>query len=312
MIPIFDAHADTPFELFRKNETLARNSGHISLERADALPNYAQFFAYCTYSGGWKLDRFYTSEELYTLPKKGMDSELLRHCDAISLCRNAEDLKNAWSEHKIAAFFSLEGAEGIGCDETRLDALYADGVRMVSLTWNADNALSGFHGSSLGLSEQGRSFVKKAQALGMILDVSHSSDQTVLDLAEIAVHPIIASHSNSRAVQACSRNLSDELFRAISQTGGLAGINLYSEFLTANTPGFESIYAHIDHFLSLCGDDHVALGGDLDGCDKLPLGFYGVDSYCALCDYLLTKYSETTVEKIFYRNLLRVLEACCK
>lgn len=312
MIPAFDAHADTPFELFRKHEMLAHNSGHISLEKAGTLPNYAQFFAYCTYSGGWELDRFYTAEELYTLPKQIMDGELQLHSNQISLCRNAEDLKRAWSEHKIAAFYSLEGAEGIGCDETRLDALYQDGVRMVSLTWNADNALSGFHGASLGLTQKGRSFVKKAQGLGMILDVSHSSDQTVLDMAEIAKLPIIASHSNSRGVYNCSRNLSDELFCAISRTGGIAGINLYSEFLASNVSGFEDIYAHIDHFLSLCGDDHVALGGDLDGCDKLPSGFSGVDSYRALCDYLLTEYSELTVEKIFYRNLLRVLEVCCK
>ena len=313
MIPIFDAHADTPFELFRKSEALERNSGHISLERAKKLPQYAQFFACCTYSGGYELNgRFYSSKELYTLPKKVMDRELSANADRIAFCRNAEELRRAWSEQKIAAFYSLEGAEGIDCDESRLDALYQDGVRMVSLTWNGNNLLAGFHGGSLGLTEQGRCFVQKAQKLGMILDVSHSSDQTVLDMAEIAVLPIIASHSNSREVQGCSRNLSDDLFRAICKTGGLAGINLYADFLASAKADFDSVYAHIDHFLCLCGDNHVALGGDLDGCDALPDGFTGVDCYAGLCEYLLKKYHETTVEKLCYRNLLRVLEVCCK
>lgn len=313
MIPIIDCHADTPFELFRKNETFENNTCHISLKRAQKLPHYAQFFAYCTYAGGWELNgKFYSSEALYNLPKQIMDGQLAKHCESVSLCRNAQELKQTWAENKIAAFYSLEGAEGIGCDEKRLDALYQDGVRMIGLTWNGDNSLCGYHGSNLGLSEQGRSFVQKTQSLGMILDVSHSSDQAVLDITQIAELPVIASHSDSRVICDTSRNLSDRLFLEICKTGGLAGINLYAPFLTEGAASFDSVYAHIDRFLSVGGEDHVALGADLDGCDSLPDGFTGVDSYCALYDYLLSKYSEETLEKIFFRNILRIIEVCCK
>lgn len=312
-IPVFDCHADTPFELWRKNEPLRQNSCHIDLQRIKEFPNYAQFFAYCTYSQGITLDnRFWSPEQLYSRPKTIMEKELNKYADEMRLCRNADELHRAWESGKAAAFYTLEGAEGIKCDPEKLDSLFDDGVRMVSLTWNADNALAGFHGTNSPLTALGKDFVKKAQSRGMIIDVSHSSDQTIYDILDITTMPIIASHSNSRAICGNSRNLSDELFILISRCGGLAGINLYSTFLCDGTATFDSVYAHIDHFLELSGEEHVALGGDLDGCDTLPEGFSGIDSYSSLGDFLLTKYPQQVVEKLFFGNVLRVLEACCK
>lgn len=308
MIPVFDCHADTPILLWDEKQSLRRNRCHISLERADRLGHYAQFFAYCTYAGA---DRNgYTCEQLYTLPKTYMDAQLQAHADAIRFCTTAEQVKAAWARNLSAALYSIEGAEGIGCDAGRLEEAYRDGVRMTTLTWNADNALAGCHKGDRGLTAEGREFVRRAQALGIIVDVSHCSDRTFFDILDITQAPIVASHSDSRTIFQHSRNLSDEMYRLLCQTGGVAGINLYAGFLHPDGATFDDVYAHIDHFLQLCGDEHIALGGDLDGCDELPQGFSGVGNYAELAEFLLTKYSEETVEKIFYRNILQVLEQC--
>lgn len=310
---VFDCHADTPLELWKKQETMLSNTCHIDFIRARWLTNYAQFFAFCTYSTGLTLSgRYFTAQELYQLPKAYMDKLLQSEAAQISLCTNATQLKQAWEQGKIAAFYSLEGAEGIGCDMTQLQTLYKDGVRMLSLTWNGDNLLAGAHGSHVGLSVRGVKMVKRAQELGMIIDVSHSSEQAARAIAQISTLPIVASHSNSKHLCPNSRNVSDELYLAICTTGGLVGINLYAPFLDEKEANFDTIYAHIDHFLELSGDNHVALGGDLDGCDALPNGFKGIDSYHVLREFLLTKYSQTTVDKIYFQNILRVVEACCK
>lgn len=308
-IPVFDCHADTPLLLMQTGEGLEENSAHISLRRAREFSGYAQFFAYCTYAPYEQGDPW-SSEELYTLPKAYFDAQCERLRDRVLRCRRADDVSLAWQQGKLAAFCSLEGAEGIGCDAGRLDALVADGVRMTTLTWNADNVLAGCHKGSQGLSAAGREFVHRAQALGIVVDVSHCSDRTFAELMEITQAPVVASHSNSRSLCPQSRNLTDDMFCALCDTGGVAGVNLYSEFLRQGGATVDDVYAHIDHFLSLRGDDFVALGGDFDGCEALPAGFSGVDGYLMLGEYLLKRYPVRTVEKIFYQNILRVLRRC--
>lgn len=310
-IPVFDCHADTPFMLWQTGQGLEDNTGHVSLRRAQKLEHYAQFFAYCTYPP-YSPEDPYTSEEVYRLPKAYFDAQCARLSASVQRCTKADETEQAWRQHKLAAFYALEGPEGIGCDAGRLAELTADGVRMATLTWNADNALAGYHKGTRGLSTAGKKFVRRAQELGIVIDVSHCSDRTFFDLMDVTQAPVVASHSNSRSLCGHSRNLTDEMFCALCDTDGVAGINLYAPFLRPDGATLDDVYAHIDHFLSLRGDDHVALGGDLDGCDALPQGFSGVDGYAALGDYLLARYSEATVEKIFYQNILRVLRRCEK
>lgn len=307
-IPVFDCHADTPINLWYGKQPLQRNSCNISLEHAIRLDHYAQFFAYCTYAGADR--RGYTCQELYALPKAYMDQQLEQAPAQVAFCTTADQVEAAWKKNQIAALYSLEGAEGIGCDSGRLDALFEDGVRMTTLTWNDDNPLAGCHKGNQGLTAAGREFVRRAQQLGMVVDVSHCSDRTFYDILDITQAPIVASHSNSRAVFPHSRNLSDEMFRLLCQTGGVAGINLYAGFLHEGGATLDDVYAHIDHFLSLDGENHIALGGDLDGCDQLPAGFANVGDYVGLEEFLLTKYPKETVDKLFYRNILQVLRRC--
>ena len=146
----------------------------------------------------------------------------------------------------------------------------------------------------------------------MIIDVSHISDRAFWDIMQITCGPVIASHSNSRSVWNVSRNLTDEMFMAICSTGGVTGINLFAEFLGDN-PDLNTVCDHILHFLNLDpSGKHIALGGDLDGCDKLPKGFSGVQDYTKLADTLLLRgVQEDTVMDIFWNNAIGVMERCC-
>lgn len=300
-IKVFDGHCDTAFSLWCEGETLKNNSGHISLEKAASLDAYAQFFAFCSLAG--------TGEEekpLLAGPLRKLREEVKANEDAIGFAKSSEEILALNESGKAAALLSLEGAELIDCDSERLFSMRDQGFRMMTLTWNADNALAGCHFGSAHLTDQGRKFVKTAQDLGIYIDVSHLGEQSFWDLADVTEKPIVASHSNARAVWDVTRNLSDDQLRVIAQTGGTVGLNLYTEFL-GEKADFETLLRHLEHMMNICGEDHVALGGDLDGCETLPAGFRNVGSYADFYRYLKGRgYSESLLDRIFYRNLLEL------
>ena len=148
--------------------------------------------------------------------------------------------------------------------------------------------------------------------MGMVVDVSHISDEGFWDIMDITSAPVIASHSNSRSVYPVTRNITDEMFMAICQANGVVGINSFSEFL-GEAADIDTVCDHIFHFLSLDHTGkHVALGGDLDGCKILPDGFTGVESYSLLADRLIQRgLSLDTVKDIFWNNAMGVITECC-
>lgn len=306
--PVFDLHCDTAVELSKQKKTLASNDLHLDLERAGRLLTHHQFYAFCcVYDEGWlplpqplAESRFYTAiSDFY--------SQLSGNADRVRLCRNVEDLIAAAKDGRQGVFLSLEGPEVIDCDPDRLEELKELGFLMTTLTWNFPNALAGPHGSDLGLTEQGRAFVRRAQELGIVIDVSHLSEKAFWDLIDITAAPIVASHSNSRAICAHTRNLTDEQFKVICNLGGLVGLNLYPPFLNeSGRADFSELKRHLDHFLELGGQHHIAVGADLDGCDSLPTGFSGVESYNDLGRYLLRQgMEELTVNNVFNNNAVR-------
>ena len=151
--------------------------------------------------------------------------------------------------------------------------------------------------------------MEEAQRLGMLIDDSHISDEGFWDIMDITRAPIVATHSNSRAVWNNSRNLTDDMFRAIAQTGGVAGYNVCAEF-TGEKPTLDTMCDHILHFMELDpSGKHIALGGDLDGISEMPAGFEGVQSWPALARRLLERgLEEETVGNIFWNNAIGVME----
>ena len=305
---IFDGHCDTPIELWRQGQALGENTLAVSLARGAKLSGWAQFFAFCTAWVEQKLPR----PEIFSRALDCFLAQLRENEDKITLCRTAADAEAAMQAGKCAAFLAIEGAEAVREDEGLLEAAYAAGVRMISLVWNLPNSLAGSCATGEGLTPKGKAFFRRAQALGMLVDVSHLSEKGFWDMAELAERPIVASHSDSAAVCPHARNLTDAQFKAIRDLGGTAGLNLYAPFLTAQPRAtFDDLRRHLDHFLKLDGEGHLALGADLDGCELLPEGFSGLDDYNKLGDALSASgYSDKTIQNLFCNSLMKVVKTC--
>lgn len=312
--PIFDLHCDTALALLGKSlrecGSLLKNELHIDLSRAGKLSGYAQCFA-CFTSPDFASNGA-TSEQLFERQMITVLREIEENQDKIRLAYCASDVQNNFESGRMSAVLTIEGPAGFGFDPALLEDLYKVGFRITTLGWNEKNILTGSHLTGGGLTDLGREYVKEAQRLGMLIDVSHISDEGFWDIMDITNGPVIASHSNSRTVYNMSRNLTDDMFRAICQTGGVVGINQYTDFL-GDICTIDTACDHIFHFLeqdSSC--KHIALGGDLDGCDTLPDGFDGVEDYPKLAARLLARgLDEETVYNIFWNNALGVMEHCC-
>ena len=235
--------------------------------------------------------------------------ELDKNSDLMRLAYSTEDIRRNAEEGMMSAVLTIEGTAGFGFDPQLLQDLYQIGFRITSLGWNEKNALTGSHKTGGGLTDMGREYVREAQRLGMLVDVSHISDEGFWDIMEITQAPIVATHSNSRAICGVSRNLTDDMFRAICRTGGVAGFNQCDAFV-GEKPDLDTVCDHIFHFLKLDPDGtHIALGGDLDGCEVLPEGFEGIQSYPAMAARLLDRgLDESTVRNIFWNNAFGVME----
>ena len=240
--------------------------------------------------------------------------EIDKNSDLISIAYSPEEIENNLMHGKMSAVLTIEGPAGFGFDPMLLSDLYQIGFRISSLGWNESNPLTGSHVTGGGLTDLGREFVREAQRLGMLVDVSHISDEGFWDIMEITQAPAIATHSNSRKICDVSRNLTDDMFLAICRTGGVAGFNQCDAFVGMD-PDLDTVCDHILHFLELDPSaKHIALGGDLDGCDKLPKGFDGIQSYPDMADRLVDRgVGEDTVMDIFWNNALGVMElALCE
>ena len=323
-IPYFDAHCDT---IYRCEETggeaaldmgaeqadyyaacgcLRRNEGHIDLVRGQEFARYGQFFA------------------LYWDAKNAPQECLFAHCrrlherflremaenrDCIVHCRTGAEVDAAVAQGKMAALLSIEGADLLECEAENLETAHDWGVRLLNPVWNRANSLSGTNceDTERGLSEMGRDFVRKMEELSIYPDVSHISDAGFWDIIKTARGPVVASHSNARALCHHRRNLTDDQFRAIRDSGGVVGLNLYRDFVGPEGT-VEELVAHAEHFLALDGERTLCIGGDLDGCEALAAGMRGMQDVPRLYEALRERgYGEALLEDIFWNNLRRIL-----
>lgn len=298
MIPLFDCHCDTISRVIAEGGSLRKNVFHTDLERLHKFAPCAQVFAVCAET----LDR---PVEKADAMLRRLSQEIEENSDIVMLCLNFHDIKKAAESGKVAIFISIEGCEQI----SSLESAYQNGVRVLHPTWNFDNELCGAAaGSGKGLTEKGRAFVRKAQRMGFILDMSHISERGFWDTLEVCEKPVITGHSNAKALCNVPRNLTDEQFNALVLIGGGAGINLYPEFLGLGKD-INALIAHIEHFLSLGGERSVFLGCDFDGIDSTPTGLDGVQKLDKLYNELLNRnYPEALVRALFWDNLYDIME----
>lgn len=296
----FDCHADTLTEITKPGEDLERNTCDLDLERVEKFADpYTQIFA--IWRDRKKMDEEKPEEEFLRLYRRA--AELLEKADQkIIWCRNAQDMEEAHKSGKAAAFLSLEDISTAG---RYAEQIYSLGFRFAMLTWNYENryACGASSDQHRGLTEEGKELTKYLIDQGIILDISHLSDQGAEDLMTLTDAPIIASHSNVRSVCPHPRNLPEGLIRELIRRQGLIGINFFAPFVGEN-PQVEDLLRHMDVILGLGGEDVLALGGDLDGCDGVfPAGISGVETVPVLRERMeKAGFGAALIEKVFFEN----------
>jgi membrane dipeptidase len=191
--------------------------------------------------------------------------------DAVTLVRSPEEARRVADAGGIGMIYALEGAHGI--DTTGIEglrALHARGLALLGLTWSFSNRFAGSSGDGGGgLTADGRALVDEAQRLGVLIDLSHASKATTLDVCRASSAPVVASHSDAAGVRAHARNLTDEEIGCIAATGGVVGLNLHSTFL-GSPADVKKAADHVEYVRKVGGIGAVALGSDFDGLIKAP------------------------------------------
>lgn len=216
---------------------------------------------------------------------------------------------------RIVAFLSIEGGGAFAEDVGAIDRFIDRGLRLVSPCHAKNSPLaSSATGDrvSFGLTDKGKEFAERVYGKGALLDVSHVSDASFADIAAIArAHgaPIVATHSNARAVANVPRNLTDAQLAIIAETGGVAGVNFHSQFVTGdNDAKLSDVVKQVEHMVKVAGIDHVAIGSDFDGGIKPAEGLEDAGTFPVLAAALRKRgMSYDHVLRIFSLNALRVL-----
>ena len=238
--------------------------------------------------------------------------ELDAHRDKMMLFTKVNDVHEAEKQGKVAAMLSIEGGEAVEADLGILRMLHRLGVRAITLTWNernqiADGAAEGR--TKGGLTNFGVELVKEMNRIGMIIDVSHISDAGFFDVIDTTKSPIIASHSNCRALCNHRRNLTDDMIRLLADKGGVMGMNFAPAFVDEkkDCATLERVLDHVDHVVEVAGVDHVGLGSDFDGIESTPRGLDDVTKMPHFTEGLVKRgYKEDEVLKILGGNFLEI------
>lgn len=272
------------------------------------------------------------------------------YADQLAWATTADEVEQAWAAGRMASLMGAEGGHSINCSLGTLRQLHALGVRYLTLTHNAntpwadsatDRPVAG------GLTTFGREVVREMNRMGMMVDLSHVSPDTMRDALEVAEAPVIFSHSSARAVTDSPRNAPDDVLEAMARGNGVCMVTFVPKFVNAacadwhremvaaaaadgipeadgvRFAAFEDawipdhpqppatladVVAHLEHVREVAGIDHVGLGGDYDGVGVLPAGLEDVSTYPALLAALADRgWSADDLSLLTCRNVLRAM-----
>lgn len=313
-ILFIDLHCDTASHILENNKKLYKNDICVDIEKLKIANAKAQFFAMFI-----EKDKVKSSYEYCKKMIKKFKDELNENKKDISLCRNYWDLKNANKNGKIGAFLTIEEGAAIEGSIEKLCEFKNDGISLITLTWNFENEIGfpnyKFEFKDKGLKNRGIEIVEKMNELGIIIDVSHLSDQGFYDCIKHSKKPIIASHSNARMQSPHSRNLTDDMLKQLANSGGVTGINFCSAFLINRNDVLDNELAtlddmvrHIKHIKNTAGIDVIALGSDFDGISN-QVEIKNSSKMMILASRLEQEgFNINEIEKIFYKNSERIIK----
>ncbi len=262
--------------------------------------------------------------------------EVEANADEIEMAYTYADVERIWASGKIGVLLAFEGAEPLGHDLAALRLFHRLGLRVMSLTWSRRNAFGDGaweNESRGGLTRLGRQAIAEMERLGVLVDVSHASDQTARDILSVATRPLIASHSNVRALRDHPRNLPDDVLHGIAASGGTIGVTAVSGFIGTGPATIARWVDHFERVVQTVGIDHVAVGADF--CHQLfemgasleiedwapdlgprPGPFEGMlspeDLPGLTAELVRRGFAEPDLRKILHENHLRVLREVLK
>ena len=341
MTPVFDGHNDFLQRAVASGPevwTHGDGSGHLDLPRARAGGLAGGFFAIWIPAALGPNDAAAVAQMedppfSLPLPAQVPFAEALPHAFAqaaalkalertgtLDIVTTARGIRGSMAAGRIAAVMHMEGAEAIP-DMDALHLWHAAGLRSLGPVWSRPTAYG--HGVPFafpsspdigpGLTQAGVALVRECNRLRIMLDLSHLNSRGVDDVARLTDAPLVASHSCAHAISPSSRNLTDRQLHMIADSGGLVGLNFASSFLREDgrrlpLDGFDTILRHLDHLLSILGEDGVALGSDFDGA-LMPRDLPDAAALPALIRAMGGHgYDEALIRKIACDNWIGLLE----
>ena len=307
---IYDSHVDTPSELLRSRDISIDNiTGHVDFPKLRRGGVDGSFFA------------LYTSAEIapdaataHALKMLAVVQDAIEKDGKAAITVSPEQAAANRERGVFSVFLGMENGSPIQESLSLLRLFHRLGVRYLTLTHNGDNAIADSAAEARtwgGLSPFGREVVAQMNRLGMMVDISHASDDTFYDCIRYSKAPIVATHSCCRALCGHRRNLTDDMLRALADVDGYVGINFYPYFLKDSqvpAPGIKEIIDHIDHAVEICGIDHVGIGSDFDGIEVTPVGIDDVSMMPLLFTEMRRRgYTQEQIDKVSGDNLMNVL-----
>lgn len=322
---ILDAHCDVLQRVLDKHDDLAATT---SRHRQSDIPLWRAGGMNAVFLSVWVDPKDFPGEAAFIRAGEliaAYKDQQKKHPNVLAHCETAAEVRRATAQGKIATLLGIEGGAVINDNISRIASYRAEGVVRMTLTWRGNlpwassaNPRKG-ETTCTGLNAFGRHVVREMNRVGMIVDLSHTSDATFFDALAVSTKPVIFSHSNARALSHNQRNVSDDMLRALAKNGGVVGVNLYWDFLEpegrgsdesgSTTVTVETVLDHIDHMVKVAGIDHVGIGTDWEGDIETALGLEDSSKMPVLIAGLRRRgYSETDIRKIAAENFLRVLE----
>ncbi|QDT33517.1 dipeptidase [Thalassoglobus polymorphus] len=322
---LFDGHNDLPWQIrklasgsFEKLDiSKPQPELHTDIPRLAKSGLKAQFWS--VYVSGDTIDS--NDSLLRTLEQIDVVHNMYKkYPDHFEAASTTDDIQRIIKSGKIASMMGVEGGHSIEGSLQMLNKFYDDGVRYMTLTHNRslDWAGSCNGDPDQGLSPFGEEVVREMNRLGMLVDLSHVSIQTMRDALQVTKAPVIFSHSSARAICDHPRNVPDDILKLLPENGGVVMINFFPTFIVPteilkkdkNALGDLGIVVdHIEHVIKIAGIDHVGIGSDFDGVSKLPVGLEDVSTYPAITEELVQRgYSAEEIHKILGGNIFRALK----
>lgn len=315
--PLIDGHNDLPWAIRNSeagphdveadaHDLRSATSFHTDIERLREGMVGAQFWSVYIPYGAVEEGAAKVQLEQIDIGRQIIE----KYPEAFTLALSVSDLEMAYGEGRIASMLGMEGGHAIENSLGALRAYYDMGVRYMTLTHNGtldwadaccDEARHG------GLTDFGREVVREMNRMGMLVDISHTSPETMNDVLDVAEAPVIWSHASARGVHDHPRNVPDQVLRRLPENGGVVMVTFVPSFLTSNDQAtIADVADHIEHIAAIAGVDHVGIGSDYDGIDSTPVGLEDVSTFPALFEELVRRgWSEEELAKLAGENVLR-------